>query len=221
MDEAVAHDEVRLELEELRASRARVMARADGERRRIERGLHDGVQQHLVALAVNLQLARDLADSDPAAVKTFLEEIAQDVRDALESVRALAHGIYPPLLLDRGVADALRGAAAGLDIPARVEATADRYPPDVEAAVYFCCLHALDAVEQAGPETQATVRVWPEHESLLFEVLVDGSVAGHDETERGSALTGMKDRLGAVGGRLEVSTEPGRTRVLGTIPLAG
>jgi signal transduction histidine kinase len=220
MDEAVAHDEVRLELEELRASRARVMARADGERRRIERGLHDGVQQHLVALAVNLQLARELADSDPAGVKAFLEEIAQDVRDALESVRALAHGIYPPLLLDRGLADALRGAAAGVDFPARVEATTDRYSPDIEATVYFSCLQALDALGQAGPETRATLRVWPEHESLLFEVVVDGSVGRHDETERGSALIGMKDRLGAVGGRLDVSTEPGRTRVLGTIPLA-
>ncbi len=219
MHEAASLDKLRLEVEELRASRARVVAKADGERRRIERDLHDGVQQHLVALAVNLQLARELAGSDPTAMETLLEEIAQDVRDALESVRALAHDVYPPLLLDRGLADALRGAAAGVGIPTRVEATTDRYPPDIEATVYFCCIQALDTVERTGPETRATVRVWPEHESLVFEVVVEGDVAGHDERERGSALTGMNDRLGAVDGKLNVSSEPERTRVLGTIPL--
>src|SRR5262245_32104854 len=99
MGEAGSLDELSRELEELRASRTRVMAAADGERRRIERGLHDGVQQHLIALAVSLQLARELADSDPAALKALLEDITRDVREALESVRALAHGIYPSLLI--------------------------------------------------------------------------------------------------------------------------
>src|SRR6266508_4113991 len=131
MHEAASLDKLRLEVEELRASRARVVAKADGERRRIERGLHDGVQQHLVALAVNLQLARELVGSDPSAAKTLLEEVGQDVRDALESVRALAYGVYPPLLLDRGLTEALRGAAAGAVIATRIEAeTAARYPPD-------------------------------------------------------------------------------------------
>src|SRR5438876_914557 len=164
----------RLEVEELRASRARVVAAADRERRRIERGLHDGVQQHLIALAVNLQLARELAASDPDALMAHLEEIAKDVRDALESVRALAHGIYPSLLLDRGLADALRGAASGVGIPTRVETGPERYPPDIEAAVYFCCLQVLEAIDGAKPAARATVRVWPEHESLRFEVAVDG-----------------------------------------------
>jgi signal transduction histidine kinase len=221
MNEDVSLDELRREVEELRASRTRVIAAADRERRAIERGLHDGVQQHLVALAVNLQLARELAASDPPAAKNLLEEIGQDVRDALESVRVLAYSIYPPLLLDRGVAEALRGVAAGAAIATRIEAeTADRYPPDIEAAVYFCCLEALeDAAERGGPKTRANVRVWSEHEQLLFEVVVDDSAAGDDDREPGTALTNMNDRLGAVGGRLSVSAEPGRTRVLGTIPL--
>ena len=219
MDEAVSLDELRLEVEELRASRARLVAAADGERRAIERDLHDGVQQHLVALSVNLQLARELAESDPAAVQGFLEKIGQDVREALESVRALAYSIYPPLLLDRGLTEALRGAAAGAAIATRIEAeTEDRYPPDIEAAVYFCCLEALEgAAERGGPKRRANVRVWSEREELLFEVVVDGSAAGDNEP---GVLTNMNDRLGAVGGRLSVSAEPGLTRVLGTIPLA-
>jgi signal transduction histidine kinase len=218
MDETVSLDELRREAEELRASRTRVMAAADSELRRIERDLHDGVQQHLVALAVNLQLARELADSDPPAAKTLLEEISQDVRDALESVRALAYSVYPPLLLDRGLADALHGAAAGLGIPTRVEAeTTERYPPDVEATVYFSCLEALqEAVRQAGPEARATVRVWREPRALLFEVVLDGAASEPGET----ALTNLSDRLSAGGGGLSVSAEPGCTRVTGTIPLA-
>src|SRR5713101_462314 len=152
----------RPEVEELRASRARVVAAADAERRRIERDLHDGVQQHLVALAVNLQLARQLADSDPAAALTLLEEIGQAVREALDGVRALAQSIYPPLLLDRGLAEALRSAASGAGIHTRVEAAAsDRYPSEVEATVYFCCLEALhNAAKHAGAGARATVRTW-------------------------------------------------------------
>jgi signal transduction histidine kinase len=218
MNADVSLDELRREVEELRASRTRVMAAADRERRAIERGLHDGVQQHLVALAVNLQLARELAASDPPAAKKLLEEIGQDVRDALESVRALAYSVYPPLLLDRGLADALHGAAAGLGIATRVEAeTTERYPPDIEATVYFSCLEALqEAVRHAGPEASATVRVWREQRELLFEVVLDGAASEPSEM----SLTNMNDRLGAGGGRLSVSAESGRTRVMGTIPLA-
>src|SRR5438105_14795670 len=109
-------------VEELRASRARVVAAGDAERRRIERALHDGVQQHLVALVVNLQLARQLVESDPAAAATLLEELGRDAREALEGVRELACEIYPPLLLDRGLADALHAAAAQVEAPCRVEA---------------------------------------------------------------------------------------------------
>jgi len=216
-------DELRLQVEELRASRARVVAAADAERRRIERDLHDGVQQHLVALSVNLQLARQLADSDLAAAKTLLEEIGRDVREALEAVRELAHRIYPPLLLDRGLADALRAAASEAGIPTRVEAAAlHRYSPEAEATVYFCCLEALqNAAEHAGAGARATVRAWHEQGALRFEVTDDG--AGFEQGARrlGPGLTSIGDRLGALGGRLTISSEPGRgTRVSGTIPLA-
>ena len=214
---------LRLEVAELRASRARVLAAADAERRRIERALHDSAQQHLVALAVNLQLARQLADSDPAAAKTLLEEIGRDVREALEGVRELAHEIYPPLLIDRGLAEALKAAASGASIPTRVEAAAlDRAPPEAEATVYFCCLEALqNAAEHAGAGAQATVRVWPERDALLFDVSDDGAGFDARATRWGAGLTSMSDRLGALGGRLTISSEPGHgTRVSGTIPLA-
>ncbi len=212
----------RLEVEELRASRARVVAAADAERRRIERDLHDGVQQHLVALAVNLQLARQLADSDPAAVMTLLEEIGRDVREALEGVRELTQSIYPPLLLDRGLADALSAAASAAGIHTRVEAAAhDRYPPEVEATVYFCCVEALDnAAKHAGTGARATVRTWHEQDALLFEIVDDGAGFEPRLDRTLSGLTGMSDRLGALDGRLTISSDPGRgTRVSGTIPL--
>jgi signal transduction histidine kinase len=215
-------DELRLQVEELRSSRARVVAAADAERRRIERDLHDGVQQDLVALAVNLQLARQLADSDPTAAKTLLEEIGRDVREGLEAVRELALGIYPPLLLTRGLADALSAAASDAAIPTRVEANGlERYPPDVEATVYFCCLEALqNAARHAGARARARVRAWHEPGELRFEVSDDGAGFEHRSEPRGGGLNNMSDRLGAHGGRLTISSEPGRgTRVSGTIPL--
>ena len=206
-------DELRLQVEELRASGARMLAAADAERRRIERDLHDGAQQHLVALAVNLQLARQLADSDPDSAKTLLDEIARDVREALEDVRQLAQRVYPPLLLDQGLADALRAAAVDARIPTRVEAEAlERYPPEIEATAYFCCVEAL---QNAG--ARATVRAWSEPGALRFDVIVDD--ANFEEWAKGD-LTSMRDRLGALGGQLAVSFEAGRgTCISGTIPL--
>jgi signal transduction histidine kinase len=218
-------EELRLQADGLRASRARLVAAADAERRRIERELHDGTQQHLVAIAVNVQLARHLADSDLAAAKELLEEIGRDVRQALDAVRELAYGIYPPLLLDRGLAEALRAAAARAGVPTQVEAGAlDPFPPDVEATVYFCCIEALQNIEaHAGASgARATVRAWQEEGTLFFEVGDAGAGfeprAQHPDTD---ALTGFRDRLGALGGSLDVFTEPGRgTRVRGAIPRA-
>ena len=218
----VSLDELRREVEELRASRARLVVAADAERRRIERDLHDGVQQHLVAFAVNLQVARQLADSDPSAAKALLEEIGRDVREALESVRELAQEIYPPLLLDRGLVEALRAAVSTADVAARIEAVdLDRYPPEVEATVYFCCLEALqNAATHAGPGARATVRAWPDENGLCFEVVDDGAGFEQHAMRLGAGLTNMSDRLGALGGRLTISSEPGGgTRIFGTIPV--
>jgi hypothetical protein len=182
------------EIEELRASRARVVEAADAERRRTERELHDGVQQHLVALAVNLQVARQLADSDPDALRELLDELTRDVHEALESVRALARQIYPPLLLDLGLANALRNAAVEAGATAEVETT-QRFEPAAEAAVYFSC------VELLAP--RARLRVWAEPDALVFEA-------------DGEPTAAIADRLDAIGGTL---TAKGR-RLRGRVPLS-
>ncbi|HEV8164106.1 MAG TPA: GAF domain-containing sensor histidine kinase, partial [Actinomycetota bacterium] len=215
-------DELRRKAEELQASRARIVAAADAERRRIERNLHDGAQQRLVALAVKLGLARRLAGADPEQTRTMLDELREELKDAVDELRSLAHGIYPPLLMDQGLAAALGSAAQRATIPTRVEAAAlGRYPSDVEAAAYFCCLEALqNAMKHAGPAATVVVRVWEEAGALRFAVADDG--AGFDPAAKatGTGFVNMRDRLGAIGGSLQVESSPGAgTSVLGVLPL--
>jgi signal transduction histidine kinase len=208
--------------DELRASRARVVAAADAERRRIERDLHDGAQQHLVGLAVNLRLARELAESDPAGAKVVLEELTGEVRNALDDFRDLAHGIYPPLLAERGLVEGLRAAIPRVPIKVRVEPIAiGRYSPEVEATVYFCCLEALqNAGKHAGPGARATLRLWEEEGGLRFEIADDGAGFDAGGRGRGAGLTNMEDRVGALGGRLSVHSAAGEgTQVAGVLPL--
>jgi signal transduction histidine kinase len=213
--------ELRRQAGELRASRARVVAAGDRERRRIERDLHDGAQQRLIALAVKTRLARELAASDPEGALAVLGELGADVEQAIDELRALAHGIYPQDLVERGLRAALVTAARRTTPPARIDvATAARYPPEVEAAVYFCCLEALQNVaKHAGDGCRATITLREEEGALVFEVADDG--AGFDpRSQRGAGLAGMADRIGGIGGRLRVeSTRGGGTRVVGTIPL--
>ncbi|HWI05837.1 MAG TPA: histidine kinase, partial [Acidimicrobiales bacterium] len=134
-------DEVRRQAEELQASRSRIVAASDAARRQIERNLHDGAQQHLVALAVNLRLARQIAESDVSVAKEMLEQLSHDLQDAVQELRSLAHGIYPPLLVDRGLREALSAAGGRSALPTEVVVDVHgRYAPEVEAAVYFCCL---------------------------------------------------------------------------------
>jgi signal transduction histidine kinase len=195
---------------------------ADAERRRIECDLHDGAQQRLVALAVKLRLARRMVDGDLDQARGMLDELRDEVKDAVEELRSLAHGIYPPLLLDQGLAAALGSAAQRATIPTRVEAgPIGRYPGDVEAAAYFCCLEALqNAMKHAGPEATAVIRAWEEDGALRFEVADDG--AGFDPAARagGVGFVNMADRLGAIGGSLRVESTPGGgTRVLGVLPI--
>ncbi len=175
---------LRLEVTELRASRRRLVLAADADRRMIERELHEGVQQHLVALAVNLQLADQLADADPAAAKTLLNEMARDVQQALDETAQLAQRIYPPLLEAGGLAAALRSAAASAGIRASLEIAADTtHSPEIAAAVYWCCLAAL---EHAGAGARATVTVRDEDGAVVFEV-VDGRFADSDAGARPAA----------------------------------
>jgi signal transduction histidine kinase len=215
-------DEVKRQTEQLRASRSRVVSAADAERRRIERDLHDGAQQQLVALCANLRLARELARSDPNQSTTLLAQLGNDIEAALEELRELAHGIYPPLLADRGLSQALSAVAARAPITTRLEAAAiGRYAPEVEATVYFCCLEALqNAGKHAGRAAVARVRIWEKEGGLVFEVSDDGAGFDPASAGRGTGLTNMADRIGAIGGnlRVEASLDQG-TRITGTIPL--
>jgi signal transduction histidine kinase len=218
----VSLDELNLEIEELRASRARVVAGADATRRRIERVLHDGAQQHLVALAVKLQLARQLFESDPEAGLELLDEIRRDVHDALDGVRELAQAIYPPLLLDRGLGDALAAAAASAAVQTRVEtAMVDRYAPEIEATAYFCCVEALTRVpSDAAAAATAALRAWSEKGQLCFEILLETRDADGDACLSEATVDSLRDRLGAVDGELRIGSEPGvGSRIVGTIPL--
>ena len=146
-------DEVRRQAAELRASRSRMVAAADAERRRVERDLHDGAQQHLVALAVNVRLVKDLVAEDPEAAAEALDEIASEVKATVQELRDLAHGIYPPLLMDNGLPDALRAVAmrSPLDVTTWAEGIG-RFSSDIEAAaVYFCCSRSAAERGQARP----------------------------------------------------------------------
>ena len=207
---------------DLQASRARIVSAADAERRRIERDLHDGAQQYLVAMAVKLRLAEQLATQDPAKARATLDQLTADLDQAIEELRSLAHGIYPPLLSSRGLREALGAASRRAPLPAVVAADGiGRYAPEVEAAVYFCCVEALqNAAKHAGDGASANLRVWQEERTLHFDVSDNGcgfdALAGGE----GDGLTNMADRLGAVGGRLEVTSAPGTgCSVRGNIPI--
>jgi len=214
-------DELRKQADELRQSRARIVASGDAERRRVERNLHDGAQQHLVAMAVNLRLARDIIADDPAAAGQMLDQLAGEVRSTIQELRELAHGIYPPLLADSGLGEALR--AAGNRSPLAVTVTTDgigRYTPEIEAAIYFCCLEALQNAGKHAPGARVEVRVWEQSGGLLFSVSDDGPGFDAIAARRGHGFVNMADRLGAIGGTVRWESQPGHgAQVLGTVPL--
>ena len=214
-------DEVRRQAAELQASRGRIVAAGDQARRTIERNLHDGAQQHLVALAVQLKLVRQLADRDPAQVGERIDALSVAVDDTLQELRDLAHGIYPPLLADKGLPDALTSAARRAVLPVTVKADGlGRYGADAEATVYFCVLEALqNAGKYAGEAATIEVEIREEAGSLVFVVSDDGE--GFDVHGRGlgAGFTNMLDRLGALGGTLRVESAQGRgVRVTGVVP---
>jgi signal transduction histidine kinase len=215
-------EQLKRQAAELQASRARIVAAGDAERRKIERNLHDGAQQHLVALAVNLRLAKTIAGKDPDKATQMLDQLVGDVQDTLQELRALAHGIYPPLLMERGLPEALQAAAGRATIPTQVEAgEIGRFSSDIEAAVYFCCLEALqNAGKYAGEAASAWVRVWRENGLLRFEVTDTG--AGFDTAAggAGAGFVNMGDRLGAIGGSFQVESGHDKgTRISGQIPV--
>jgi signal transduction histidine kinase len=214
-------DELRRQADELRASRARVVASGDAERRRVERNLHDGAQQHLVALAVNLRLAKDIVVEDPPGAVEMLDELGRAVQETIRELRELAHGIYPPLLVDSGLADALKAVAnrSPLDVDL-VTNGIGRYGGDIEAAIYFCCLEALQNAGKHAPDSHVVVRIWEESGGLLFEVSDDGPGFDVGRAIRGHGYTNMADRLGAIGGAVRWESQPGSgTTIRGSVPL--
>jgi signal transduction histidine kinase len=214
-------DELRKQADALRESRARIVASGDAERRRVERNLHDGAQQHLVALAVNLRLARDVITEDPTAGAEMLDDLAKEVQETIQELRELAHGIYPPLLVDSGLVEALRAAAARNPLPVDVVAEGiGRYGPETEAAVYFCCLEALQNAAKHATDASVEVRLWEESGGLLFSVSDDGPGFDVEKAQRGHGYINMADRLGAIGGTVRWESEPGNgARVNGSVPL--
>jgi signal transduction histidine kinase len=207
-------------LAELRASRARILAAADEERRRIERDLHDGGQQRLVALRIRLELAEELMKQDPGRARDMLHRLGGEIDAALDELRSLAAGVYPSLLAARGLPDALRTAALQSPVPTSVQVEgSDRYSSEVETAAYFCCIEALQNVAKHAPEASAVVISLSRNGDLRFEVQDDGPGFLVEGTS-GDGLVNMRDRISAVGGDLEIRSTPGTgTLVVGTIPV--
>jgi signal transduction histidine kinase len=206
---------------DLRASRQRIVSAQDDRARKLERDLHDGAQQHLVALAVKLRLAEQLISTDPAKARETVVAVREDATGALEMLRDLARGIYPPLLADQGLAVALESQARKAPMATAVETDGiDRYPQEIEATAYFCTLEAMQNVTKYANASRVAIRLSQRHGVLSFEVEDDG-VGFDPETARGSGLTNMRDRLEAVGGQLDVRSVSGAgTTVVGRIPVA-
>lgn len=211
-DDMRAIDGVRVESDHLRASRKRLALAADAERRGFERSLHDGVQQQLVGLATNLELAAASVDADPAAAKELLEEMARDIQDAMDQTRELAERIYPPQLEVGGLVAALRSAAADANVRARIEiARGQTYPPEVAGTMYFCCRELLENVSAGAT---VTITAQSDGGALAFDIAVDGDL--HADRSL------MGDRIEALGGRCAIESETGHlTRVIGSLPLSG
>jgi signal transduction histidine kinase len=207
-------------IEDLRASRQRLVTAQDETRRRLERNIHDGAQQDLVALAIKLRLAATTIDDDPA--RQILGDLQADAADALENLRDLARGIYPPLLADLGLAAALNAQASKSAVPVAVEADGiGRFGQDTEAAVYFCCLEALQNTSKYAQASQARIAVQARSGTLCFTVSDDGAGYDTSHTPMGSGQRNMADRLAALGGRLEVRSAPSSgTTITGHLPLS-
>jgi signal transduction histidine kinase len=210
--------ELRARIEDLRASRARLVEAGDDERRRLERDLHDGAQSRLVALALKLQLARrKVADGSEAAV--LLEESSAELQASLDELRELARGLHPVVLTDRGLAAAVRILASRAPVPVEIGALpAERLPPAVEIAAYFVVAEALTNVAKYAQATAATVAIEVVDGRVVVEVGDDG--AGGADVAGGSGLRGLSDRVAALDGRLELDSPPGAgTRLRAEIPL--
>jgi PAS domain S-box-containing protein len=207
--------------EELRASRARIVAAADAARRKIERDLHDGAQQRLVALALDVKIAKGRLGADPEAAGPFLDRLAAELGEASAELRELARGIHPAVLTERGLAPAIDALAGRAPVPVEVVgAPAERLSPTVEVTAYFTVSEALTNVAKYARASRATVRLAREDGALVVEVRDDG--VGGAKAGAGSGLSGLADRVGALDGTLSVESPPGEgTLVRAVLPIAG
>jgi signal transduction histidine kinase len=213
-------EEIGRRAEELKASRQRIVTTQDVERRRLERNIHDGAQQHLVALAVRLRLVRGMLAKDPRRAAAMLAELRAEVDDAIETLSSLALGIYPPVLEELGIAAALESQARVGTLPVTVSADGvDRQPIETEAAVYFSCLEAIQNAAKYAQASRVDVRIGLEGANLTFQVRDDGVGFDPAAAGAGSGLQGMADRLSALGGSVEITSTPGvGTVVTGRVP---
>ncbi|HVS07431.1 MAG TPA: histidine kinase [Candidatus Dormibacteraeota bacterium] len=213
--------ELRRRLEELQSSRQRLVQAQDQERRRLERNLHDGAQQHLVALKVQARLLKATIDRDPARAKSLADELAATAGDALDELRDLARGIYPPLLAESGLARALEAQSARATVPVTIDADGvGRHQPEIEAAVYFSCLEALQNVQKYAEARAVSVLLRMSGGRLMFQVRDNGKGFDPATTKRGAGLQNIQDRLDALGGGIEIRSSPGEgTLVSGWLPV--
>ncbi len=204
---------------ELRDSRHRIVAAGDAERRRIERDLHDGTQQRLVALRIHLAIAS--AKIDGVEQRLMVERLATDVEDALDDLRNVARGVYPDVLRQSGIAAALRAATRHAAVPITIDDRGlRRHGDEVELAVYFCCLEALQNVaKHAGAGSVAAVELAEDGGGIRFSVEDDGVGFDVRRITHGAGLNNLADRLAAAGGTLDITSAPARgTRVSGRLP---
>jgi signal transduction histidine kinase len=214
-------DELSRRMVELRQSRHRLVTAQDEARRRLERDLHDGAQQNLVSLRMKLGLAASVAREKPGSLEPLLQEMQSELGDALDSLRNLARGVYPPLLEAEGLKAALRARARQVPISIDVQGGSERYPRELEGAVYFCCSEALQNLTKHSRATRGSVRVWCEDGRLCFEVRDNGRGLDAARAKSGGGLQNIRDRLDVLGGVVDVSSTPGvGARVAGWVPLS-
>jgi signal transduction histidine kinase len=206
---------------EMRASRARIVAASDESRRMVERDLHDGAQQYLVLLQLKLGQARRILETDLSKAAAAVDEAGEELAHALSELRDLAHGIYPAVLESDGLPAALAAAAERSSMPVTVDSDGvGRYPQELEAAIYFCCLEALqNAAKHAGDGAKVSVRLSQDDGQVQFEVEDDGRGYDAAKISPSSGLQNMTDRIGALGGELHIVSVPGAgTTVRGNVP---